>query len=36
MESILTPDKTYLPENIVHFVKPLSVIEWHCNITEYS
>ena len=23
----------YVSENILEFLKPLSVIEWHCNIT---
>jgi hypothetical protein len=32
----LAPNIDYTLENIKEMVKPFSVIEWHCNITEYS
>jgi hypothetical protein len=32
----LKPNETYVSGNILNFVKPLSLIEWHCNIIEYS
>jgi hypothetical protein len=34
-ENIL-PKADYVSANIQEILKPLSVIEWHCNITEYS
>jgi hypothetical protein len=34
--SMLAPNVDYTSENIKEMVKPFSVIEWHCNITEYS
>ena len=35
-ESMLRPNIDYTSENIKEMVSPFSVIEWHCNITEYS
>lgn len=32
----LTPTTDYISENIKDILNPFSVIEWHCNITEYS
>jgi hypothetical protein len=32
---MLLPTTDYILENILEIIK-LSVIEWHCNITEYS
>ncbi len=36
METVLKHNETYIPGNILNLVKPFSVIEWHCNIAEYS
>ena len=35
-ETMLEPNIYYTSENIKEMVEPFSVIEWHCNITEYS
>jgi len=32
----ILPNTDYISENISELLSPLSVIEWHCNITEYS
>jgi hypothetical protein len=32
----LASDTDYLSENILEIIKPFSLIEWYCNITEYS
>ena len=34
-ENIL-PNANYLSGNIIEILNPLPLIEWHCNITEYS
>jgi hypothetical protein len=34
--ALLAPNIDYTSDNIRETVSPLSVIEWHCNITEYS
>ena len=34
-ETIL-PKADYVSGNIEEILKPLSVVEWHCNITEFS
>jgi len=34
-ENIL-PKADYLSGNIIEILNPLSIIQWHCNITEYS
>ena len=33
---MLEPNIDYTSENIKEMVEPFSVIEWHCNITQYS
>jgi hypothetical protein len=35
-EDNLASNIDYTSENIKEIEKPFSVIEWHCNITEYS
>ena len=32
----ILPKTDYVSENFTELLKPLSLIEWHCNITEYS
>jgi len=32
----ILPNTDYLSQYIPEIVKPLSVIEWHCNIAEYN
>ena len=32
----ITPNANYVSESIQEFLKPFSVIEWHCNIAEFS
>jgi len=32
----ILPNTDYISENISELLSPLSVIEWHCNIAEYS
>ena len=34
--AILAPNVDYTSENIKDVVSPFSVIEWHCNITNYG
>jgi len=34
--AMLAPNIDYTSENIKEMMKPFSVIEWHCNITEHS
>jgi len=36
LDSMLAVNIDYTSENIKEMVSPFSVIEWHCNITEYN
>ena len=34
--AVLKPGETYISKNIINFFRPFSVIQWHCNVAEYS
>ena len=36
IQVVLKAGETYISKNITDLLKPLSVIEWHCNTVEYS